>query len=144
MFDRIKAAKQQEEQEATGVPKMMIIDKSTPEGRKMAKLITNLERRKRESREENDARLSLENLLRQSIGNYGPNEQKVLGLPLRLADTMREVNSVVMAVGEYEREQESREATPRGIEMADSIHALLDHIEETVQLLREKYPEMRK
>ena len=143
MLNRIKAAKQQEEQEATGVPKMMIIDKSTPEGRKMAKLITNMERRKRESWEEKDARLSLENLLRQSIGKYSPNEQKVLGLPLRLAETMREVNSVVMAVGEYEREQKSREATPRGIEMADAVQALLDHINETVKLLWEKYPEMR-
>lgn len=86
----------------------------------------------------------LEQILREHLTDFGPNEQKVLGLPLRLAETMREVNSVVVAVGEYERAQGSRKATPYGLEMADRIHALLDHINETVQLLREKYPEIGK
>lgn len=113
MLNRIKAAKQQEEQEAAEEPKPSLTD-------------------------------MMEQILRESLADFGPNEQKVLGLPLRLAETMREVNSVVMAVGEYEREQESRKATPYGLEMADSVHALLDHIEETVQLLRDKYQEMRK
>lgn len=109
MFNRIKAAKQQEEAEAT-----------KPSS-------TDL----------------LEQILREHLTDFDPNEQKVLGLPLRLAETMREVNSVVVAVGKYEREQKSRRATPYGLEMAESVHAMLDHIEETVQMLREKYPEMK-
>ena len=112
MFDRIKAAKQQEEQEAAEVPKLSMIDK-------------------------------MELILREALADFGSNEQRVISLPLRLAEAVKEINSVVVAVGEYERAQGSRKATPYGLEMAESIHALLDHIEETVQLLREKYPEMK-
>lgn len=109
MFDRIKAAKQQEAAEAT------------------KPLLTDL----------------MEQILREGLDDFGPDERRVLSLPLRLSEVGKKMSSVVVAVGEYERAQSSRKATPYGLEMAESIHALLAHIEETVQLLREKYPEMR-
>ena len=140
MIDRIKAAKQQEEQEAANDPKMVVIDKRTPEGRKLGKLIDGMEKRKKERSE---AAAVLEEILRARIGSQGPKEQKILSMPLRLMDTVQQLNSVMVAVAEYEKKQPGKQATPYGLEMAESIHALLDHIEETVQMLREKYPEMR-
>lgn len=119
---------------------MMVIDKRTPEGRKLAKLINGMDKRKQE---QGEAENLLEHMLREHIDSYGPNEQKVLSLPMRMMDVVRGINSVVQAVTEYERAQPGEKATPYGLEMAESIHALLDHIEETVQLMREKYPEMR-
>lgn len=113
MNDRIKAAKQKEEQEAAEEPKPLLPD-------------------------------MMEQILRGRLADFGPNEQRVISLPLRFSEVVNEMDSVVTAVGEYEIAQRRPKATPYGLEMADSIHALLDHIEETVQQLREKYPEMKK
>lgn len=112
MFNRIKAAKQQEEQEAAEAPKPSLTD-------------------------------LMEQILREGLDDFGPDERRVLSLPLRLSEVGKKMSSMVTAVGEYETAQRSPKATPYGLEMAESIHALLDHIEETVRLLREKYPEMK-